>query len=43
MAIVNSYDLKVGWLAGQNENAFAYLIEKPWNHIASLAIGVYFA
>lgn len=43
MYIANKYDLKVGWLAPQNWQQFTYLIEKPWNHISSMCIGVLFA
>jgi peptidoglycan/LPS O-acetylase OafA/YrhL len=43
MAIVDKYNLKVGWLAPENWKMLAYLIEKPWNHIASMCMGVFFA
>jgi len=41
--VVYKYDLKAGILAEQNWYLFAYLLEKPWAHIGSLMIGIYFA
>ena len=41
--IVDYYGYKVGWLASGNWTALSYLIEKPWNHIAAMCIGIYFA
>lgn len=43
MYIVYKWDLKAGWLCSQNYNLFAYLIEKPWNHLAAMATGIYFS
>ena len=41
--IVDKNNFKVGWLTKDNWDQFAYLIEKPWNHIASMCMGVFFA
>lgn len=43
MAIVDKNDFKVGWLSLKNYTILAYLFEKPWNHIASMCCGVFFA
>lgn len=43
MAIVDEHDYKVGWLDPANYSLLAYLIEKPWNHICSMCMGVLFA
>ena len=43
MWVVLRNDIKVGFGNFPNEMIFAYLIEKPWNHIAAFATGVYFA
>jgi hypothetical protein len=40
---VYEYDIKAGILASQNWFLFAYVLEKPWSHIGSTCVGVYFA
>lgn len=41
--VVYKYDLKAGIFASQNYYLFAYLLEKPWAHIGSSVVGIYFA
>jgi|LauGreDrversion4_2_1035121.scaffolds.fasta_scaffold1195905_2 hypothetical protein len=40
---IKTYDIKAGILASQNWYLFAYLLEKPWSHLGSTCVGVYFA
>jgi hypothetical protein len=37
---INSYKLRVGVLAYENWYLFAYALQKPWCHIASVMVGV---
>ena len=41
--IVANNKLTAGWGSFADNKMFAYLIEKPWNHIGSFVVGVYFA
>jgi hypothetical protein len=37
---INNYKMRVGVLAYENWYLFAYTLQKPWAHIASLMVGV---
>ena len=41
--IVVNNKLTAGWGSTADNKMFSYLIEKPWNHIGSFVVGVYFA
>ena len=43
MWITSIWDLKAGLLATQNWYMFAYMLEKPWNHLPAMSLGVMFS